>query len=240
MKKFAVVAWATLASLCFTSHGHAQGTNGPTNATLYLLINGGGSVTPLQDGQSLEVGQTYQMEAVPDSGFTFSSWEPMRVFVAISTFTNSFGGLVTNPPAIIYNLLPEYTNTPTLMFTMQPTVVLADTNGTTVTESQGWQVNFEPIPAPAILTISPLGNGSYQIVAPGTSDPQFPPLYCVLQFSTNFVLWTAISTNIFPLNGAGFGTNVFNDGYGVTNIVEATNSSTFFRVVTWSQVPSGP
>src|SRR5690348_65484 len=53
-----------------------------------------------------------------------------------------------------------------------------------------------------MLTISPLGNGYYQIVAPGSSgSPIFPPLACVLQSSTDLVTWTSISTNSFPYTG---------------------------------------
>jgi hypothetical protein len=87
------------------------------------------------------------------------------------------------------------------------------------------------LPAPTILTISALGNGFYQIVAPGNSDPILPPLPCVLQSSTNLIMWTSISTNTFPFTGVG---------YGVTNIVQATDPAVFFRVITLAPTPIAP
>ena len=77
------------------------------------------------------------------------------------------------------------------------------------------------LPAAIILAMSSLGDGRYQIVAPGTSDAG--PVYCVLQSTTNFVTWTPISTNMFPWMG---------QGYGVTNIIQVTNVKAFYRVKT--------
>jgi hypothetical protein len=76
--------------------------------------------------------------------------------------------------------------------------------------------------APVVLTIAPIGNGDYQIFAPGNSTPAVVT-FCVLQASTNLVTWTSVSTNIFP--PAGYGD-------GVTNIVQATNAMAFYRVYT--------
>ena len=78
------------------------------------------------------------------------------------------------------------------------------------------------LPAPSTWTVSPLGEGVYQIVAPGSSDPIYPALLCVLQSSTNCITWTSVNTNTFPFAGVG---------HGVTNIVQATNSTMFYRVI---------
>jgi hypothetical protein len=73
--------------------------------------------------------------------------------------------------------------------------------------------------ASIVLTISPLYDGTCQIIAPGNSNIFAPVEYCVLQTSTNCIVWTSVSTNAFPYSG-----------YGVTNIVETTNVIMFYRV----------
>jgi hypothetical protein len=73
---------------------------------------------------------------------------------------------------------------------------------------------------PVVLTISSLGDGNCQIIAPGNSPDPYS-VHCVLQSTTNFVAWTSISTNIFPHSGHGI---------GVTNIVQITNSMVFYRI----------
>jgi hypothetical protein len=88
-----------------------------------------------------------------------------------------------------------------------------------------------PTPAFTTLTITPLGNGFYQIVAPGSVAPGLLPPACVLQSSTDLIAWTSMSTNIFPTTGAG---------YGVTNIVQATNSMMFYRVINPGPIPVFP
>jgi hypothetical protein len=82
------------------------------------------------------------------------------------------------------------------------------------------------------LTISPLGNGYYQIVAPGSSgSPIFPPLSFALQSSPDLITWTSISTNSFPYTGAGD---------GVTNIVHATAPMMFYRTISLDPIVIGP
>jgi hypothetical protein len=75
--------------------------------------------------------------------------------------------------------------------------------------------------AAIILAMSSLGDGKYQIIAPGNSI--FGSDYCVLQSTSDFVTWTSISTNMFPWYG---------QGYGVTNIIQVTNVMEFYRVKT--------
>ena len=75
------------------------------------------------------------------------------------------------------------------------------------------------LPAPTVvLTISALANGNLQIVA--TMGPTVKAYHCVLQSTSDFVIWTAISTNTFFSSG---------DVLTVTNIVQTTNSMNFYR-----------
>jgi hypothetical protein len=76
------------------------------------------------------------------------------------------------------------------------------------------------VPAAVVLTITALGNGTCQIVAPGNS-PDTHAVHCVLLTTTDFLSWTSLRTNTFPLRGYGD---------GVTNVVEMTNARAFYRV----------
>jgi hypothetical protein len=137
----------TVATVCFAFRNFAKGV---TNAPLYLYINGSGSVLPLQNGQSLVVGQTYDMQGIPDAGFEFSSWQPVNVFDSTTITLDSNGD--PNPPvvSITASPVPVFTLQPDLEFTMQPQVVLFDIPGVrTVTRGQGWQVDFVPVPEPS-------------------------------------------------------------------------------------------
>jgi hypothetical protein len=46
----------------------------PGQSTLTVRINGSGSVTPDLSGQSLVIGNSYTVNAIPGSGFAFSNW----------------------------------------------------------------------------------------------------------------------------------------------------------------------
>ena len=72
--------------------------------------------------------------------------------------------------------------------------------------------------SPTVLTISALGNGQLQIIAFGPTGPFTHGIDCVLESTTDFTNWTAISTNVFPFNGM------------VTNVIQTTNVEGFFRV----------
>ena len=75
------------------------------------------------------------------------------------------------------------------------------------------------LPAPtAILTFSNLGDGNLEIIASGPSGPLPRGYDCVLQSTTDFTNWTAISTNKFPFDGM------------VTNVIQTTNAVGFYRV----------
>jgi len=68
----------------------------------------------------------------------------------------------------------------------------------------------------AILRAKALGDGNLEIVA--AINPPVIPHDCVLQSTTDYTSWTAVSTNSFPSSGM------------VTNIVQTTNSMSFYRV----------
>jgi hypothetical protein len=141
MKRFHFLLMAAAILVGGALRGSAQGTLAP----LTLLINGGGTVYPLTNGQPLEVGQTYSMIAIPDAGFAFSSWQPANVFTFTTTTINPDGS--TNPPvvSVVTSLVPTYTNQASLEFTMQPVMVLSSTPSVTITEGTGWQANFAPV-----------------------------------------------------------------------------------------------
>jgi hypothetical protein len=125
--------------------GLDSGSGDVTTAPLQLFINGSGQVYHLHDGQMLEVGQRYLMEAVPDCGFTFTNWNLVNVFT-FTDFTLDANGN-PNPPVIstVLSPVPEFTSDPRLRFTMAPVTVLYDVPGVrTITMTEGWQANFVP------------------------------------------------------------------------------------------------
>ena len=141
MKCFQLVTLVTVIAATSATQVFAQGTNAP----LYLLISGGGSVSPLTNGELLEVGQTYNMVALPDAGFAFNSWQPVNVFTLTEVFIEPSGSTSTYV-SVTPSIVPTNTIEPSLNFVMQPVVVIYDNPGvSTMTESRGWLANFGPI-----------------------------------------------------------------------------------------------
>jgi len=137
----------TLATLCFTHRSCAQGTLTP----LYLFTSGSGSITPFQDGQLLEVGQSYDMTAVPDPGYIFSSWQSVNVFVITQTNYDANGNPLPPVTSVVPSAGgPQYTSSPQLEFTMQsPSAVTSAGANPGITRSFGWEANFVPVPEPS-------------------------------------------------------------------------------------------
>ena len=152
MQKFIFVLLVTLGAVCFTRQSYSQGTLAP----LYLSTTGSGSITPLQDGQLLEVGQSYDMTAVPDSGFVFSSWQPANVFVLTEVVNDGSGDLVTNT-SVTTSLTLDYIEPASLTFTMQAVIFLEDSPSRTLTQNSGWQANFVLVPEPSAITLTACG-----------------------------------------------------------------------------------
>ena len=172
-----------------------------STAPLHLFVNGSGSISPFIDGQMLNIGQNYEMTAIPDAGSVFSSWQPVNVFTFTNITINPDGS--TNPPTIsvVPSLVPAYTNQASLDFTMQPVTVLTSTPSLTITESTGWQANF----ASVILSIQ-------------------------LSDSAVILTWTNLSYNLqaAPTPFADF-TNVPNATSPYTNSI--SGPELFFRLV---------
>ena len=91
------------------------------------------------------------MEAIPDAGYAFSSWQP--VDMAVDT-TYIFNGTAFIVSSVTTNISPQldYSYAPVLTFTVFP-VVKIEGFGETIEDSSGWQVNFEPVPEPSDLAL---------------------------------------------------------------------------------------
>jgi hypothetical protein len=182
------------------SHARAQTTNAP----LYLSINGGGNVSPLTNGESLVVGQAYNMVATPNLGFVFSSWQPVDVFTFTTITINSDGS--TNPPvvSVVASPIPNFTNQPSLDFVMQPVLVIMDSGTSKVTRGSGWLANFEPV----MLNLQ-LGESAVILSWP-TNATDF-----TLQSTTNLgssAIWTTNLPTPVVLNGQFTVTNPISGG----------------------------
>jgi hypothetical protein len=155
MRRLCLIASFALALVFFARPGHAQDS---TNATLYLFTTGSGEISLYQNGQSLVVGQDYEMTAIPDPGFVFGSWQQMDVFIFSEITIDAEGN--PNPPvvSIVGSPTGEYTYQPVLDFTMQPESVIFSNPGVeTITQGSGWQANFTPTPEPSTIALVACG-----------------------------------------------------------------------------------
>jgi len=106
-----------------------------------LFSSGSGSISPYQNGDLLEVGQSYEMTANPDAGYAFSSWQPVNVLTS-TIYVRDHNGTITAKVSQPIIPTPVFTTQPVLDFTMQPE------SGQTIIESSGWQANFVAVPEP--------------------------------------------------------------------------------------------
>jgi len=148
-----LVASVTVGSV---GQGYSQGTIGtnppPTlYAPLLLFTSGSGSVSPFTNGQVLQVGSSYNMEAIPDLGYAFSSWQSVSVSVD-TVFTYDGTGFVVS--SVTTNVSPQldYSYDPVLTFTMSPVVELQSFEET-IDNSVGWQANFVSTPEPSDVVL---------------------------------------------------------------------------------------
>jgi hypothetical protein len=153
-------------------------------------------------------------------------------------FSYTAAGIALSPSTFYFLMATATTPAPTGSYTWSAASSFTQANGFTIddsyfasTDGSGWTPHIRQnvyqfaiyataVPAPTLLKISAIGNGNCQIIAPGNS-PAGVPVYCVLESTTNLVSWTSLQTNIFPIYGGGT---------GVTNIVQMTNTPTFYRV----------
>ncbi|MEI7938708.1 MAG: hypothetical protein WCK27_18650 [Verrucomicrobiota bacterium] len=140
MKSLRLIILTMLLAISSAVPIHAQ-----DRAPLYLSITGAGSISPLTNGQSLAVGQGYNMVASPGAGFAFSSWQPVNVFT-MTTFLVDTNGNTNTLVSVLGSPVPTFINQPSLDFVMQPVVVVVNNPGvSTLTRGSGWQANFEPV-----------------------------------------------------------------------------------------------
>jgi hypothetical protein len=120
----------------------AQAGPGSSSAPLLLFSSGGGTISPLQSGQQLEVGKGYSMKAIPNAGYKFANWQ--RVLVSIDVENVKYpSGAVTDSSNATIMPFQESVKTPSVGFVMAP--VTASTNNfgySTRTQGIGWQANF--------------------------------------------------------------------------------------------------
>ncbi len=99
------------------------------------------------------------MEAIPDAGYAFSSWQPVNVFTTTQTNFDAMGNPIL-PPIVstVASPVPDYTGQATLEFTMQPVLdVTSVGSNPNITEGFGWQANFVPVPEPSDATFIACG-----------------------------------------------------------------------------------
>jgi hypothetical protein len=107
-----------------------------------LLINGPGRVLPFRDGQLLEVGPEYRMQAIPKRGSTFAGWNKVNVFTFNIWTVDGFGN-PTNVISTDVSPVQGLLRSPILRFTVQSSNVLEEIPGSiTISETTGWQANF--------------------------------------------------------------------------------------------------
>lgn len=147
MKKFPYITWFVLLAMFIAHKGQAQGTLEP----LYYSIVGNGSVTSLTNGQPLEVGRSYEMQAIAGAGYIFSGWQQVNVF-ELTQFTLGAGG-EPNPPEISYtpSVIPGiYSSDSMLDFTMlSGNLIFNIPDVEEITQGMGWQADFTPVPEPS-------------------------------------------------------------------------------------------
>ncbi|HEY3760512.1 MAG TPA: hypothetical protein VGN23_02080 [Verrucomicrobiae bacterium] len=186
MNKIRLFLFVTLAMMCFTHRACAQATYSP----LFLFTNGDGGVTPYQSGDSLEVGQNYEMTAIPNPGYMFSCWEPVNVFVITQTNYNSNGPILPPVVSIVPSVVDiPYTNDVTLDFTNQAEMLITSSGSNpSIIRASGWQANFIPLSLQAVAA-----NNVFQL---SISLPS--PYPTIVQSSPDLINWTNICTNIPP------------------------------------------
>ena len=151
MKKFMLILLVTLATVCFTRESRAQGTLAP----LYLFTSGAGSITPFQNGDLLQVGQSNNMTAIPDSGYAFSSWQLVNVFIITQTnFDSGHNPILPLSTSVDPSPVPQFTYQPELGFIMQPLrMITSNGSNPNISEIVGWQANFVAVPEPSDATL---------------------------------------------------------------------------------------
>ncbi len=116
-----------------------------SDAPLLLTTTVGGKIYAYKNGKTIPAGKsvkvksTYQINAIPDTGYVFHSWTPIVVSSVV---------LDSQVSEIVTNTIPTtagYIRNPSLFAKMQPTQVLLDAaDSLAVIKIIGWQANFSP------------------------------------------------------------------------------------------------
>ncbi|HWN97073.1 MAG TPA: hypothetical protein VNT99_18730, partial [Methylomirabilota bacterium] len=77
----------------------------PPAAELTLIINGSGTVTGATNGQELQVGNSYTLQAAPEVGWVFANWSG-----GVSEISPTLNFVMLSNLVIIANFVPEGTN----------------------------------------------------------------------------------------------------------------------------------
>ncbi len=122
----------------------AQAGPKTSSAPALLFTSGGGTISPLQGGQQLEVGKDYSMNAIPNTGYKFSNWQRVEVSIDVDNVKYPSGAVTGSSNATIVPLGGSVT-TPSVNFRMAPVTVSTNNYGFhTHTEGAGWRANFTP------------------------------------------------------------------------------------------------
>ena len=208
MRTLAFISLVTLAVNIFPRQGHSQ----DASATFFVFTNGSGSITPLQNGQLLQVGQSYEMTAIPNTGYVFDSWQPITVFIDTTVFTNGDGSVdsITN---IISSPQPQYFSQPALDFVMQSPVTIISNSLMTISVASGWQANFVPVFS---LQINTETNNQCTMTLIGPSE-------------LTYTIET--TTDLTSGNWIDIGTVLATNGLCTFTDTNATNNCQFYRAV---------
>jgi hypothetical protein len=137
-----VFAFPTVAQSLGKHESPALLSSERSQTPLVLFINGPGRVLPFHNGQMLQVGPEYRMQAIPEHDSVFAGWNQVNVFVFRITTIDGSG----NPTVVTSTNLspiPISVTSRTLRFTVQPPAIL-ESGFTTITGMQAWQANFVP------------------------------------------------------------------------------------------------
>jgi hypothetical protein len=111
-----------------------------TGAPLFLSINGSGTILPFHNGQNLQVGKVYFMQAVPNPRYVFKNWTVLYAYTSTLAFTNQ-GKLIfiTNTT---FASGPVLSRACSIRFEVQPEVTITSTPTVEILYGTGWQANF--------------------------------------------------------------------------------------------------
>jgi len=138
MKRFIFALTLALA----VEHLPGQVVSKNSTAPMLLFTSGGGTISPLQGGQQLKVGNTYSITAIPAAGYKFRNWQQVHVSIDAENVQYP-SGATTGSSKTTVAAQGKSVTTPSLGFTVSPVTTSTSNYGfTTHTEGTGWKANF--------------------------------------------------------------------------------------------------